>query len=98
MKSSASFRIAPKTSNLSTNASKRNINHSSSGTSINGISLNSSSSETQTCHNFVPISREYLGQPLEDFDSPQTNVSQIISLNIDLTWNLSWISSGFPEG
>lgn len=84
MKSSASFRITPKTSNLSTKASKKKINHSSSWTSTNGICLNISSSETQTCHNFVPISGEYLGQPLEDFDSPQTNVSQTISLNIYL--------------
>lgn len=94
MKSSASFRISTKLSNLSAKASHRSITSSSSGTSINGISLNSSSSESQT-RNAVPISVEYLREPLEDFDSPQTNVSQIISLNIGLNWSLSLMLSCF---
>ena len=89
MKSSASFRISPKSSNLNTKANdRRNINHSSSGTTVNGIPHNTSSSESQTC-NFVPVSPEYLLQPLEDFDSPQTNVSQIISLNIGIKESLT---------
>lgn len=79
MKSSASFRIAPRSSNLSTKVSKRNLNHNPSETSVDGISFHPNSSESQTCHNFEPISKGYLGEPLEDFDSPQTNVSQIIA-------------------
>lgn len=84
MKSSASFRISPKSSTLSAKISGEVNTRSSSGIPINGISPNSSPSESQTCHNFVPVSPEYIHQPLEDFDSPQTNVSQTNSLNIGI--------------
>lgn len=89
MKSSASFRITSKSSNIGPIASNRSFNHASSGTSITGISLNSNTSDSQTCAAFVPIPPDYLRQPLEDFDSPKTNVSQIISLNISLMRSLS---------
>lgn len=88
MKSSASFRITSKSSNLNAKASNGSFNGISSGTSINGISFQSNSSDSQTCA-FVPAPPEYLHQPLEDFDSPKTNVSQIISLNISLMRSLS---------
>lgn len=93
MKSSASFRITSKSSNLNAKASNGSFNGISSGTSINGISFQSNSSDSQTCA-FVPMPPEYLHQPylhqpLEDFDSPKTNVSQIISLNISLMRSLS---------
>ena len=89
MKSSASFRITSKSSNISPKASKGSFNPPpSSGTSITGISFNSNSSDSQTCA-FVPIPPDYLRQPLEDFDSPQTDVSHIISLYISLMRSLS---------
>ena len=88
MKSSASFRITSKSSNISPKASNGSFNPASSGTSKTGISFNSNSSDSQTCA-FVPIPPDYLGQPLEDFDSPQTNVSRIISLNVSLMRSLS---------
>ena len=88
MKSSASFRITSKSPNISPKASNGSFNPPSSGTSITGISFNSNSSDSQTCA-FVPIPPDYLRQPLEDFDSPQTDVSHIISLYISLMRSLS---------
>lgn len=66
--------------NLKSKVTTHNNHHTSPGSLLDGPSLISSLSEPQACNNnFFPIStRDYVGHPLEDFDSPHTNVSQII--------------------